>query len=141
MRNNQPVTPNGYALASDQTLISITDLKGRITYCNPSFATVSGSRSSPSLTSTWIARSAPIAIAVRSTSCALGGPALMTQMSSTPPGADFFSRMRTDSSTESSSNGFMLCLTPAVSTPVWALLTRGLTWERRAAGLVLVTGA
>lgn len=28
---------------------------------------------------------------------------------------------------ESSSKGFMECLTPAVSTAVWALLTRGLT--------------
>ncbi|MBW8846806.1 MAG: PAS domain-containing protein [Burkholderiales bacterium] len=42
MRNNQPVTQNGYALSSDQTLVSITDLKGRITYCNPSFVAVSG---------------------------------------------------------------------------------------------------
>ncbi|MDR7298088.1 aerotaxis receptor [Pelomonas aquatica] len=42
MRNNLPVTQNGYALTPDQTLISITDLKGRITYCNPSFVAVSG---------------------------------------------------------------------------------------------------
>ncbi|HEU6455934.1 MAG TPA: PAS domain-containing protein, partial [Roseateles sp.] len=42
MRNNQPVTHKGYALSPDQTLISITDLKGRITYCNPSFVDVSG---------------------------------------------------------------------------------------------------
>ena len=42
MRNNLPVTQNEYVLTSDQTLISITDLKGRITYCNPSFVTVSG---------------------------------------------------------------------------------------------------
>jgi hypothetical protein len=37
------------------------------------------------------------------------------------------SRMRTDSSMLSSSKGFMLCFTPAVSIAVWALFTRGLT--------------
>jgi hypothetical protein len=48
-------------------------------------------------------------------------------MSDTPWGYVFFSRIRTDSSIESSSKGFMLCFTPAVSTAVWALFTRGLT--------------
>lgn len=31
MRNNQPVTPNELKFPDDQTLISVTDLKGRIT--------------------------------------------------------------------------------------------------------------
>lgn len=57
----------------------------------------------------------------------LGGPAVNATISSTPDGCDFFSRMRTDSSIESSSKGFMECLTPAVSTAVCVLLTRGLT--------------
>lgn len=42
MRQNLPVTPNGYDFPSDQTLISVTDLKGRITYCNANFVAVSG---------------------------------------------------------------------------------------------------
>lgn len=42
MRINLPVTENGYVFPADQTLISITDLKGRITYCNMNFITVSG---------------------------------------------------------------------------------------------------
>lgn len=42
MRLNLPVTQNGYTFPPDQTLISITDLKGRITYCNTNFASVSG---------------------------------------------------------------------------------------------------
>ncbi|MFT7721601.1 MAG: methyl-accepting chemotaxis protein [Roseateles sp.] len=42
MRKNLPVTQNSYSFPADQTLISITDLKGRITYCNTNFATVSG---------------------------------------------------------------------------------------------------
>ncbi|WP_033365387.1 PAS domain-containing methyl-accepting chemotaxis protein [Bordetella sp. FB-8] len=42
MRMNLPVTQQGYDFPSDQTLISITDLKGRITYCNTNFIAVSG---------------------------------------------------------------------------------------------------
>ncbi len=42
MRNNQPVTGKVYAFPGDQTLISVTDLKGRITYCNTNFVSVSG---------------------------------------------------------------------------------------------------
>jgi aerotaxis receptor len=42
MRSNLPVTQNGYSFPADQTLISVTDLKGRITYCNSNFAAVSG---------------------------------------------------------------------------------------------------
>jgi len=42
MRINLPVTQNSYDFPADQTLISITDLKGRITYCNPNFIEVSG---------------------------------------------------------------------------------------------------
>ena len=42
MRTNLPVTSNVYSFPADQTLISITDLKGRITYCNNNFAAVSG---------------------------------------------------------------------------------------------------
>lgn len=42
MRKNLPVTQNAYDFPSDQTLISVTDLKGRITYCNANFVAVSG---------------------------------------------------------------------------------------------------
>jgi aerotaxis receptor len=42
MRNNQPVTQQGYTLSPGQTLVSVTDLKGRITYCNASFVEASG---------------------------------------------------------------------------------------------------
>jgi len=42
MRVNSPVTQNAYIFPADQTLISVTDLKGRITYCNANFVTVSG---------------------------------------------------------------------------------------------------
>ena len=50
-------------------------------------------------------------------------------MSST--GGVLRSRMRTAASMESSSKGFMECLTPWVSTAVRALLTRGLTCRMR----------
>jgi aerotaxis receptor len=42
MRTNLPVSQQAYPLAADQTLVSVTDLKGRITYCNPAFVAVSG---------------------------------------------------------------------------------------------------
>jgi PAS domain S-box-containing protein len=42
VRANLPVTPVEYALPAGQTLVSVTDLKGRITYCNPAFIAVSG---------------------------------------------------------------------------------------------------
>lgn len=42
MRNNQPVTQREYAFPDLQRLISTTDLKGQITYCNDIFAEVSG---------------------------------------------------------------------------------------------------
>ena len=42
MRKNLPVSQNGYDFPADQTLISVTDLKGRITYCNSNFISVSG---------------------------------------------------------------------------------------------------
>lgn len=42
MRMNLPVTGNTYVYPAHQTLISITDLKGRITYCNQDFIDVSG---------------------------------------------------------------------------------------------------
>ncbi len=42
MRINQPVTQREYTFPPEQTLVSVTDLKGRITYCNPSFIEVSG---------------------------------------------------------------------------------------------------
>lgn len=42
MRNNVPVTNRAYQMSADQTLVSVTDLKGRITYCNPAFIEVSG---------------------------------------------------------------------------------------------------
>lgn len=44
MRKNLPVTHHVHAYPEDQTLISITDLKGRMTYCNDDFVSVSGYR-------------------------------------------------------------------------------------------------
>ncbi|MFC4298308.1 methyl-accepting chemotaxis protein [Castellaniella hirudinis] len=44
MRKNLPVTHRVYAYPENQTLISITDIKGRITYCNDDFVSVSGYR-------------------------------------------------------------------------------------------------
>lgn len=45
MRNNLPITQNEYAFPPGMTLVSVTDLKGRITYCNPAFVKVSGFQS------------------------------------------------------------------------------------------------
>ncbi|MCB2017688.1 MAG: PAS domain-containing protein [Hydrogenophaga sp.] len=42
MRKNLPVSQRVYDFPADQTLISVTDLKGRITYCNSNFVSVSG---------------------------------------------------------------------------------------------------
>jgi len=42
MRQNQPVTQNEFTVPAEETLVSVTDLKGRITYCNPAFIHVSG---------------------------------------------------------------------------------------------------
>lgn len=42
MRVNQPVSTHEYAFPKGQTLVSTTDLKGRILYCNPMFIEVSG---------------------------------------------------------------------------------------------------
>ena len=42
MRLNMPVTGRRYAISPGSTLVSTTDLKGRITYCNPAFIEVSG---------------------------------------------------------------------------------------------------
>ncbi|MFZ2387844.1 MAG: methyl-accepting chemotaxis protein, partial [Polaromonas sp.] len=42
MRVNLPVTTNEYTVPQDSALVSRTDLKGRITYVNPSFVKVSG---------------------------------------------------------------------------------------------------
>ncbi|WP_338440342.1 methyl-accepting chemotaxis protein [uncultured Aquabacterium sp.] len=42
MRLNLPVTDHEFAFPKGETLVSTTDLKGRITYCNPSFILVSG---------------------------------------------------------------------------------------------------
>jgi aerotaxis receptor len=42
MRNNHPVTQREYAFPDQQRLISATDLKGQITYCNDIFVEVSG---------------------------------------------------------------------------------------------------
>ena len=42
MRNNQPITQRERTLAAQQRLISTTDLKGQITYCNEAFIEISG---------------------------------------------------------------------------------------------------
>ena len=42
MRINLPVTQQEYPFPPDQTLVSVTDLKGRITYCNQAFIDISG---------------------------------------------------------------------------------------------------
>ena len=42
MRKNLPITDQEFVLQDDQYLISKTDLKGRITYCNPAFVAISG---------------------------------------------------------------------------------------------------
>jgi len=39
---NTPIVDQEYPFPESETLVSITDLKGRITYCNPAFITVSG---------------------------------------------------------------------------------------------------
>ncbi len=44
MRNNGPITQQEYIVPEGATLVSTTDLKSRITYCNPSFIEVSGYR-------------------------------------------------------------------------------------------------
>jgi aerotaxis receptor len=42
MRNNQPVTQRERTFPAQQRLISTTDLKGQITYCNEAFVEISG---------------------------------------------------------------------------------------------------
>ncbi|KQB57249.1 MULTISPECIES: PAS domain-containing methyl-accepting chemotaxis protein [Acidovorax] len=42
MRVNLPISSQEYAFPKGQTLVSTTDLKGRILYCNPMFIEVSG---------------------------------------------------------------------------------------------------
>ena len=42
MRLNLPVTQREYPFPTGQTLVSTTDTKGRLLYCNPAFITVSG---------------------------------------------------------------------------------------------------
>jgi aerotaxis receptor len=42
MRSNLPVTQREYPFPSGQSLVSTTDLKGRILHCNSAFVTVSG---------------------------------------------------------------------------------------------------
>jgi len=42
MRKTGPVTQKEQLLSSDRSLVSTTDLKGRITYCNPAFIEASG---------------------------------------------------------------------------------------------------
>ncbi len=42
MRTNLPVTQLEFEVPSDRNLVSVTDLKGRITYCNSAFISASG---------------------------------------------------------------------------------------------------
>jgi aerotaxis receptor len=42
MRNNQPVSQREFDYPASDMLVSATDLKGRIQYCNPAFIAVSG---------------------------------------------------------------------------------------------------
>lgn len=42
MRNNLPVTKNEVMLSDTETIVSVTDLQGKITYANPYFIEVSG---------------------------------------------------------------------------------------------------
>ena len=42
MRKNLPVTQQEHVLPEGTSLVSKTDLKGRITYCNPAFIETSG---------------------------------------------------------------------------------------------------
>lgn len=42
MRQNLPILDREYPFPPGETLVSTTDLKGRITYCNPAFIRVSG---------------------------------------------------------------------------------------------------
>lgn len=42
MRVNLPVTTHEYSFPRGVTLVSTTDLQGRILYCNPMFVEVSG---------------------------------------------------------------------------------------------------
>lgn len=42
MRTNLPVLDSEYPFPRGETLVSTTDLKGRILHCNPTFITVSG---------------------------------------------------------------------------------------------------
>ena len=46
MKINLPVTSFAYELAQEQTLVSVTDIKGRITYCNAAFVSASGYQAS-----------------------------------------------------------------------------------------------
>ena len=86
-----------------------------------SLATASGCSSSP--VSTRIARSAPMARAVRNVSWQVATPHDMATISVTMP----FSFRRTASSTAISSNGFILILTLSRSSPLLSDLTRTLT--------------
>jgi hypothetical protein len=86
-----------------------------------SFATASGCRSS--FDSIRMARSAPMASAVRSVSCACATPA-DTAITSVATPASF---RRTASSTAISSNGFIDIFTFAMSTPVPSVFTRTFT--------------
>ncbi|WP_159912141.1 PAS domain-containing methyl-accepting chemotaxis protein [Pantoea sp. 18069] len=42
MRNNLPISQREFTFSPDETLVSVTDRKGRITYCNHAFIQVSG---------------------------------------------------------------------------------------------------
>ncbi|HEX5843321.1 MAG TPA: PAS domain-containing protein, partial [Pseudomonas sp.] len=42
MRNNQPITQRERTFPAQQRLISTTDIKGQITYCNDAFIEISG---------------------------------------------------------------------------------------------------
>ncbi len=124
---DQPSSPASICpvafMSSSIACLPITTSPGcsRSTSTRSILATASGSGLASVCTR--MARSAPIASAVRSVSWHCAAPIETATISLAAP----FSFRRTASSTAISSNGFIDILTPAVSTPEPSALTRTLT--------------